>query len=100
MRKNAAGQRQWDQDGIDLVSFDPLNDLNAMHKAESTLDTLGRMKTAEHLNQIVNAFFDDYYDGMIANEGSFFDGAFTMAHATARQRAEAFLRTVGRWVEE
>ena len=63
------------------------NDLNAMHEAEKTLsqynrDTYGRklacLKSSEG--------FDD-------------TSHFTSCHATASQRAEAFLRTIGRWIE-
>ena len=55
---------------------DYLNDLNAMHEAEKVLD----------YNQL-----RDMEDSV-----SFQFGVYTF-HATASQRAEAFLRTIGKW---
>jgi hypothetical protein len=61
------------------------NDLNAMHEAEkwmiSNLRLLDFWQFAEELKRIVPANFGD--DSYI--------------HATARQRAEAFLKTIGKW---
>jgi len=59
------------------------NDLNAMHEAEKMLgDPAIRREYVYLLGRIVNAC-----------------GRFDAIHATARQRAEAFLRTIGRWEE-
>jgi len=58
---------------------DYLNDLNAMHEAEKVLDTVTQR--------------GDYWDYLF----SLTDGEFEMCHATAAQRAEAFLRTIGKW---
>jgi len=57
---------------------DPTQDLNAMHEAEKVLDSLQK---------------DDYSDFIksLAGEG------FYPIHATAAQRAKAFLRTIGKW---
>lgn len=55
------------------------SDLNAMHEAEMTLSETNMFVMAHWIEQIVNR-----------NEGYYF-------HATARQRAEAFLRTLGKW---
>lgn len=58
-------------------------DLNAMHEAEKMLgDQAIRREYTHILSRIVNG-------------GIRFDAI----HATARQRAEAFLRTIGRWEE-
>ena len=66
---------------------DYLNDLNAIHQAEQTippdsfavyLETLQRIIQSEHRFEIENRF-----------------AAFS---ATAAQRAEAFLKTIGKWV--
>jgi hypothetical protein len=57
---------------------DYLNDLNAMHEAEKTLD------------------YNDLND---MEESVSFHFGVTPFHATASQRAEAFLRTVGKWEE-
>jgi hypothetical protein len=59
---------------------DYLNDLNAMHKAEESL----------HGNQYV-----EYTNLLIEIEGSLFG-----IRATAAERAEAFLHTIGKWVSE
>lgn len=61
---------------------DYLNDLNAMHEVEKIL-TPGPWHTYE------------YKLGMICKR----DG-MSFVHATASQRAEAFLRTLGLWKEE
>jgi hypothetical protein len=56
---------------------DYCNDLNAMHEAEKVLTFKD---------------WEFYCDEL----GGSFQGC---AHATARQRAEAFLRTLGKWEE-
>ena len=55
---------------------DYLNDLNAMHEAEKVI--------RERADRV-----DSYLDQL--------DGAMSGVHATAAQRAEAFLRTLGLW---
>jgi len=55
---------------------DYLNDLNAMHEAEKTLD------------------YNDLND---MEESVSFHFGVTPFHSTAAQRAEAFLRTIGKW---
>ena len=52
-------------------------DLNAMHEAE-------RMLTKEQTNEYIAVLFDSTYEATLA---------------TARQRAEAFLKTLGKWEE-
>lgn len=59
-------------------------DLNAMHEAEKVLVEKG-----------VNAWWT--YVGHINRSGPTPLGTETAVHATAAQRAEAFLRTVGKW---
>ena len=58
---------------------DYLNDLNAMHEAEKVLWDTGN--SMEFTNQLVG----------IAD-----DHLMCLSHATAAQRAEAFLRTIGK----
>jgi hypothetical protein len=70
---------------------DYLNDLNAMHEAEKTLN-------GNH-QRIAN-----YQDALIRVVGITGFGPFGtienwLLHATARQRTEAFLRTLGKWKE-
>ena len=63
---------------------DYLNDLNAMHEAE-------KMLTDEQ--------WTDYYDNLLdTTKPSFVLRDIT--HATAAQRAEAFLRTLGKWEDD
>ena len=73
--------------GYDVICPFFATDLNAMHEAEkwmiSSLRLLDFWKFSEKLKQIVPANLGD--DSYI--------------HATARQRAEAFLRTLGKWEE-
>jgi hypothetical protein len=56
-------------------------DLNAMHEAENTLTDANMFVMAHHIERLVSAKGQHYF------------------HATARQRAEAFLRTLGKWEE-
>ena len=55
-------------------------DLNAMHEAEKVL------------NIIEQGHYWDYLKDLT-------DEGFNQLHATARHRAEAFLRTLGKWEE-
>jgi len=57
-------------------------DLNAMHEAEKLVTSDCNLTYANQLAKIVNANYSD-------------DPCFFCA--TARQRAEAFLRTLGKW---
>ncbi len=59
---------------------DYLNDLNAMHEAEKVL-------TYEQLEVYCNILHKPNH------------GVYWAIHATAAQRAEAFLRTIGKWEE-
>jgi hypothetical protein len=60
--------------------------LNAMHKAEQVL-TDGQWLIYEHYLQLPSALRGDYGHRHIIN-------------ASAEQKAEAFLRTIGKWKEE
>lgn len=61
------------------------HDLNSMHEAEKVLTKAQWEDFVEHLS---NGFF------------SVSDAWKDVCHATARQRAEAFLRTLGNWEEK
>ena len=63
---------------------DYLNDLNAMHEAEKVFDGYG-MRQSYRRNLLIACDTND------PNE---------IIAATAAERAEAFLRTVGKWEEE
>ncbi len=67
---------------------DSLNDLNAMHEAEATLDCVQQFAYAAYL------YYGDPHEHAWDQVA-----AFEIAHATAAQRAEAFLRTLNLWEE-
>lgn len=77
----------WAHADVEPYAFpDYCNDLNAMHEAEKVLVEIG-----------VNKWWT--YAGHILRHNPSPFGAETAIHATARQRAEAFLRTIGKWEE-
>ena len=61
---------------------DYLNDLNAMHDAEKILSPTSEIEWHNQLQNVCGCSWR------------------VMIRATAAQRAEAFLRTLGRWEEE
>jgi hypothetical protein len=68
---------------------DYCNDLNAMHEAEATLD----FEQAE-------LFEDELSDVTFKNNDGLENPLpcrFSVCHATSRQRAEAFLKTIKKW---
>ncbi len=67
---------------------DYLNDLNAMHEVEATLDCVQQFAYAAYL-----------YYGEPHEHAWDQVAAFEIAHATAAQRAEAFLKTLNLWEE-
>ncbi|HEU4344027.1 MAG TPA: hypothetical protein VFU31_20930 [Candidatus Binatia bacterium] len=71
-----------------LVS-DYANDLNAMHEAVCSLHSADRGCWALELKKLVR--------GIDIDGEPFLD---SVANATARQRAEAFLRTLGKWPDD
>jgi hypothetical protein len=76
---------QWCMDPKGVLRFNHdrpnyLNDLNAMHDAEKAL-------TSEQLEVYCNILHKPNH------------GVYWAIHATASQRAEAFLRTIGKWEE-
>ena len=70
---------------------DYLSDLNAMHEAEKVLTTPEQQsRYVEQLCRLLN-------DAMRESRRWIGATPFHYAHATAAQRAEAFLRTLGKW---
>ena len=65
---------------------DYLHDLNAMHEAEKVL-------TEDQQEQYLNNLYE------VCNLHSMINDAWNLNCATASQRAEAFLRTIGKWKE-
>lgn len=72
---------------------DYLNDLNAMHEAENTLSANDAVVYAANLTR-----GHDIWDVMPNDDH--FTCCYGALHATAAQRAEAFLRTLGKWVPD
>ena len=63
---------------------DCCNDLNAMHEAEGTLTKQQQEEYDYQLSEITAPITGERW---------------SLLHANARQRAEAFLRTIGKWEE-
>lgn len=83
--------------GIQRNDFD--SDLNAMHEAEKTLDkTILDLQKGSDCHEYMGHLWKICRAGAAATEHS--GGClFALATATAAQRAEAFLRTTGRWTD-
>ena len=75
--------KETSSDYISVPNFVPnyCRDLNAMHEAEKTLSESNMFVMAHFIERFVSRHGQHYF------------------HATARQRAEAFLRTLGMWEE-
>jgi hypothetical protein len=72
--------------------FDPLTDLNAMHEAEKAyFDPSKPFDPAMNAHGYIRCM--DYDAALAKLTGSH----AANYHATAAQRAEAFLRTIGKW---
>ena len=81
------GVYMWTANGIDCTCYelwDWVNDLNAMHEAEKTIFPYYATVYSNKLAKVTGAEMSDDTDYFCA---------------TARQRAEAFLRTLGKWEE-
>ena len=72
----------FERSGFHTPVPDYLNDLNAMHEAEKVLTVQQR---GEMTLNIMHSNCDGYWPQL---------------HATAQQRAEAFLRTIGKWSDQ
>jgi hypothetical protein len=70
-------------EGIAGDEVDPTNDLNACHEMEMTLTIHQKDRYARTL--AMNRNVEDY------------TSHFMVAHATASQKAEAFLKVIGKW---
>jgi hypothetical protein len=68
---------------------DYCNDLNAMHEAEDKLEGMNKVEFAIQLCRVVGKDWPSGIGG----------GSFAHIHATALQKVEAFLRTIGKWEE-
>lgn len=72
-------------DGQNMIP-DYLNDLNAMHEAEKVLTAKQQLRYAQEVVNLV-----------LPPVGLWERHAWTVAHATAHQKSEAFLKTLGLW---
>jgi hypothetical protein len=79
---------EYDCDARPLPNY--LNDLNAMHEAEKVLTKVNWGGYAAELYRITDA----HNHGISPNHHW-----LAVAFSTATQRAEAFLRTIGKWEE-
>ena len=70
---------------------DYLNDLNAMHEAEKVLTQDRMIDYSRHVGKTVTMYLP-------ASRAAWMD--FRLIHATAAQRAKAFLKTLNLWTEE
>ncbi len=78
-------------DVCDLPNY--LNNLNAMHEAFLSLPTGSHITFGRHLQEVCG-------EGLVGYVSCYpedFAGLARIAHATAAQRAEAFIRTIGKW---
>ena len=78
---------------------DYLNDLNAMHEAEETLDASQCAEYARQLMKHHPTYCVTVLDNRFAPTEEIAYQTYQLLHATATQRAEAFLRTSGKWEE-
>jgi hypothetical protein len=75
------------------------HDLNTMHEAEKVLLTDSE-KIEAYCSALLHTKIDVIEDGTPYKTDLFDEyGWFGCVHATARQRAEAFLRTIYKWKE-
>jgi len=90
----ACGTMQWSyalpQKCVAASVPEYLNDLNAMHEAENNLEGMNKAEFAVQLCRVAGKDWPNGIGG----------GSFTHVHTTAAQRAEAFLRTIGKWEGE
>jgi hypothetical protein len=73
---------------------DYLNDLNAMHKAEEVLPDMASDDDGRDQLGYMETLADTLVAKWSSNNSA---DMWLITHATAAQRAEAFLRTIGKW---
>jgi hypothetical protein len=90
--KHIAFNRGWIKAGdgeTQCVIPNYCNDLNAMNEAEDKLEGMNKAEFAVQLCRVVGKDWPSGIGG----------GSFAHIHATAREKAEAFLRVKGKWEE-
>ena len=89
--ENADASEYWTRKGEGIYQIpDYPNDLNAMHEAEKVLNPVEVFDYWMKLTSIVDRDKSQPWQGLEAP---------LILHATASQRAEAFLRTINLWAE-
>ena len=83
---DAYGLTGFKKDELVFVA-DYFNDLNAMHKAEEVMTEMQRCDYSEHLYELARNHQEK-------------TGKWRFVSMNAAQRAEAFLRTIGKWEVE
>jgi len=87
----------WGIDFADGVSGSPpdyLNDLNAMHEAENSVIFADSSLAEEYGMRLGKTYHPRWFIDVTGSQLA------AMCHATAAQRAEAFLRTIGKWEDK
>jgi hypothetical protein len=74
---------------------DYLNDLNAMHEAEKCFEGKVEFDVSDYMSHIAAIILTE---AGLRTDGHC--GSYRIVNATASQRAEAFLKTLGKWVDE
>ena len=101
-----SGYHSWqnfaDQCGNEVLDDelpDYCNDLNAMHEVIKTLDTKQQIQYADILCRHTGKELLDYTGCYYPGENPIIDMEiiFLVHNSTALQRAEAYLRTIGKW---
>ena len=73
------------------------NDLNALHEAEKGLDGVTEWIGEEHNGSAEEAWITHLCAVIARDANQRVHDDWLLVHATARQRAEAFLLTLGKW---
>lgn len=81
---------------IEMRAVDPLNDLNAMHEAVQQFRYADTGSTLWHKN---NFLLSEVVSRDLSISKDCVSFLWELQNATAAQRAEAFLRTIGKWIE-
>lgn len=83
------GEMRWNNDALHYLQLpDYCHDLDAMHEAWCQISPPKHYEFRKHLQQIV------------LRDGHTHGPCRSCCNATAPQRAEAFLRTIGKWEEK
>lgn len=96
---NAAITEAIDADPHWKCAKDYCTDLNAMHDAEKVLDGAHSWNGEEHHWNAEEAYMGHLTDIITRDSRQKNSDDWQFVCATARQRAEAFLRTLGKWEE-